>query len=93
MPRPKPSALTGTAELNAMLERVAPDILALLTDGVLCTRGCVGSSAAVYANAASDSSRYRREMRQAAGLARQSALDTAVPKPNPEPADAEPRAG
>ncbi len=33
MPRPKPSALTGTAELNAMIERVAPDILALLADG------------------------------------------------------------
>ena len=41
MPRPKPSALTGTAELNAMLERVAPDILALLTDGVLCTRTAI----------------------------------------------------
>ena len=34
MPRPKPSALTGTVELNAMIERVAPDILALLADGV-----------------------------------------------------------
>ena len=34
MPRPKPSALTGTAELNAMIERVAPDILELLADGV-----------------------------------------------------------
>jgi hypothetical protein len=34
MPRPKPSALAGTAELNAMIERVAPDILALLADGV-----------------------------------------------------------
>ena len=34
MPRPKPSALTGTAELNAMIERIAPDILALLADGV-----------------------------------------------------------
>ena len=34
MPRPKPSALTGTAELNAMIERVAPDILTLLADGV-----------------------------------------------------------
>jgi hypothetical protein len=34
MPRPKPSALTGTAELNAMIERVAPDILGLLADGV-----------------------------------------------------------
>ena len=30
MPRPKPSALTGSAELNATIERVAPDILALL---------------------------------------------------------------
>jgi hypothetical protein len=30
----KSSALTGTAELNAMIERVAPDILALLADGV-----------------------------------------------------------
>ena len=34
MPRPKPSAFTGSAELNAMIERVAPDILALLADGV-----------------------------------------------------------
>ena len=32
--RPKPSALTGTAELNATIERVAPAILALLADGV-----------------------------------------------------------
>jgi enamine deaminase RidA (YjgF/YER057c/UK114 family) len=34
MPRPKPSAFTGTAELNAMIERVAPDVLELLSDGV-----------------------------------------------------------
>ena len=34
MPRAKPSALFGTAELNAMIERVAPDILELLADGV-----------------------------------------------------------
>ena len=34
MPRPKPSAFTGSVELNATLERVAPDILALLADGV-----------------------------------------------------------
>jgi hypothetical protein len=34
MSRPKPSVLTGTAELNAMIERVAPDVLALLADGV-----------------------------------------------------------
>jgi hypothetical protein len=30
MSRTKPFAMTGTAELNAMIERVAPDILALL---------------------------------------------------------------
>jgi hypothetical protein len=34
MPRAKPFALTGTAELTAMIERVAPDILALLADGL-----------------------------------------------------------
>src|SRR4051794_5749851 len=34
MSRTKPSAMTGTAELNAMIKRVAPDILALLADGV-----------------------------------------------------------
>ena len=34
MPRTKAFALTGTAELNAMIERVAPDVLELLADGV-----------------------------------------------------------
>jgi hypothetical protein len=34
MPRAKPSTIAGTAELNAMIERVAPDVLALLADGV-----------------------------------------------------------
>ena len=34
MPRPKPSAFTGSADVDAMVERVAPDILALLADGV-----------------------------------------------------------
>jgi hypothetical protein len=34
MSRAKPSAMTGTAELNAMIERVAPSILELLTDGL-----------------------------------------------------------
>jgi len=33
MPRPRHSAMTGTAELNAMIERVAPSILELLADG------------------------------------------------------------
>ena len=34
MPRPKPSAFTGSADVDAMVERVAPSILALLADGV-----------------------------------------------------------
>jgi hypothetical protein len=41
MPRPKPSAFTGTAELNAMIERVAPDVLGLLADGVPRTKAAV----------------------------------------------------
>ena len=38
MRRPKPSAFAGTADLNATIERVAPDILALLADGVSRTK-------------------------------------------------------
>jgi hypothetical protein len=34
MPRAKHSDMTGTAELNATIERVAPTILELLADGV-----------------------------------------------------------
>ena len=34
MPRPKPSAFTGSTDVDAMVERVAPDVLALLADGV-----------------------------------------------------------
>ena len=34
MRRPRLSAFTGTAELNATIERVAPAILELLADGV-----------------------------------------------------------
>src|SRR4051794_33762595 len=41
MPRIKSSALTGTAELNAMIERVAPSILGLLADGVPRTKGVI----------------------------------------------------
>jgi hypothetical protein len=41
MPRAKPSALTGTAELNAMIERVAPAILGLLADRVPRTKAAV----------------------------------------------------
>ena len=33
--------MTGTTELNAMIERVAPDVLGLLADGVPRTRGAV----------------------------------------------------
>jgi hypothetical protein len=41
MPRPKPSAITGTAELNAMIERVAPDVLGLLAGGVPRTKAAI----------------------------------------------------
>jgi hypothetical protein len=34
MPRAKPSAFTGSTDVNAMIEHVAPDILGLLADGV-----------------------------------------------------------
>ena len=47
MPRPKPSALTGTAELNAMIERVAPSILELLADGVSRTKVAIVKSLAL----------------------------------------------
>ena len=49
MPRPKPSVLTGTAELNAMIERVAPAILALLADGVPRPRRLVEALTGRYA--------------------------------------------
>jgi hypothetical protein len=41
MPRTKSSALTGSAELNAAIERVAPDVLALLVDGVPRTKAAI----------------------------------------------------
>ena len=46
MPRTKPSALTGTAELNAMIERVASDILALLADGAPRTAAAIAEALA-----------------------------------------------
>ena len=46
MPRPKPSAFTGTTELNAMIERVASDILALLADGVPRARAAIAEALA-----------------------------------------------
>ena len=41
MSRPKPSAFTGSADVDAMIERVAPDILALLADGVPRSKAAV----------------------------------------------------
>ena len=41
MARPKSSALTGTAELNAMIDRVAPDVLGLLADGRPRTKAAI----------------------------------------------------
>ena len=41
MPRAKHSAMTGTAELNAMIERVTPTILGLLADGVPRTKAAI----------------------------------------------------
>ena len=41
MPRPKPSAFTGTTELNAMIERIAPTILGMLADGAPRTKAAV----------------------------------------------------
>ena len=46
MPRAKHSAMTGTAELNAMIERVAPDVLGLLADGVPRTKTAIVASLA-----------------------------------------------
>jgi hypothetical protein len=34
MPRPKPSAFTGSDDLHAMVARIAPAIIELLADGV-----------------------------------------------------------
>ena len=41
MSRTKAFAIAGTAELNAMIERVAPDVLGLLADGVPRTKAAV----------------------------------------------------
>ena len=41
MPRAKPFAIAGTAELNAMIERVAPAVLELLADGRPRTKAAI----------------------------------------------------
>ena len=38
MPAAKPSRLSSSDDVNAMIERVAPDVLALLADGVPRTK-------------------------------------------------------
>ncbi len=47
MPRTKPSALTGSAEVNAAIERVAPDVLGLLADGVPRTKAGIVAALAL----------------------------------------------
>jgi hypothetical protein len=44
--KPKPSAMTGTTELNAMIERVTPDVLDLLADGVPRTKAVIAEALA-----------------------------------------------
>ena len=41
MPRPRPSTFTGSADVNAMVERIAPDVLGLLADGVPRSKGAI----------------------------------------------------
>ena len=41
MPRAKHPAITGSAEINAMMTRVAPTILELLADGVPRTKAAI----------------------------------------------------
>ena len=46
MPRTKMSAMTGTAELNVMIDQVAPDVLGLLADGTPRTKGAIAEALA-----------------------------------------------
>ena len=39
--KPSPSGFTGTAELNATIERIAPAVLGLLADGVPRTKPAI----------------------------------------------------
>ena len=41
-----PRAMTGTAELNATIERVTPDVLDLLDDGVPRTKAAIAEALA-----------------------------------------------
>ena len=46
MPRIKTSTMTGTAELNATIERVTPDVLDLLADGTPRTKAAIAEALA-----------------------------------------------
>ena len=46
MPRTKAFAVTGTTELNAMIERVTPDVLGLLADGTPRTKAAIAEALA-----------------------------------------------
>ena|SRR5690349_278319 len=39
--RARPATFTGSADVNAMIDRIAPSILALLADGVPRTKGVI----------------------------------------------------
>jgi len=39
--RAKPATFTGSADVNAMIDRIAPSVLALLADGVPRTKGVI----------------------------------------------------
>ena len=41
MPRSKPSAFAGSADLHAMVARVAPGVMGLLADGVPRTKAAI----------------------------------------------------
>ena len=45
--KPSPHEFTGSAELNAMVERVAPSILELLADGVPRSKAVLAEALAV----------------------------------------------
>jgi hypothetical protein len=46
MPRTKTPAMTGTTELNAAIERVAPDVLGLLADGTPRSKAAIAEALA-----------------------------------------------
>ena len=45
--RAKPATFTGSADVHALIDRVAPSVLALLADGVPRTKGVIVQALAV----------------------------------------------